>query len=234
MKFTYLILNLFTFLPIIVFSFDKQLGFYRFWKYTLPGILGVYALFVIWDYYFTAWGVWQFNPAYVLDFRILGLPIEEHFFFLFTPFACLFIYEALGVYVKPDFLSRLSKPIALILIILMGLVAVSFTDRMYTLVNFGFGATVLLAAFIWMKKETLSLFWLAFLVHLVPFYIVNGILTSWPVLIYNDIENLGIRIGNIPLEDHAYSLILFLTNLWAYNWFKDKTFANASQASSND
>jgi lycopene cyclase domain-containing protein len=46
---------------------------------------------------------------------------------------------------------------------------------------------------------------------------VNGVLTSKPVLIYNDLQNMGIRIGTIPLEDFFYN---FLYMLWSISIFE--------------
>ena len=220
MKFTYLFLNLFTLVPVLVFSFDRKLRFVEKWKSAIPGILGIGLFFTVWDYYFTYHKIWQFNPSYVLDFRLFLMPIEEYFFFLFTPFACLFIYESLNQYYKPNWLQHISKPLTLFILILSVGICLSNTDKTYTFINFLILSIVLSGAFLCMSPKILGQFWLAFSVHLIPFWIVNGVLTSCPVLIYDDNENLKLRLGTIPLEDHAYSLILFLSNLWAYEWFK--------------
>jgi lycopene cyclase domain-containing protein len=45
---------------------------------------------------------------------------------------------------------------------------------------------------------------------------VNGVLTSKPVLIYNDAQNLGIRIGTIPLEDFFYNMVYMLWMITVY------------------
>ncbi len=220
MKFTYLILNLFTLLPVMIFSFDRKLRFYKKWKYTFPGILIVGLLFTIWDYYFTLNKIWEFNSAYVLDFRLFLMPVEEYFFFLFTPFACLFIYECLNQYYRPEWMLQLAKPVTLFFLMLSIGIAINNIERTYTLINFSIASLTLGFSFLLLPNKILGQFWLAFLVHLIPFWIVNSVLTSCPVIIYDNNENLNIRIGSIPLEDHVYSLILFLSNLCAYEWFK--------------
>jgi lycopene cyclase domain-containing protein len=57
-------------------------------------------------------------------------------------------------------------------------------------------------------------FYFAFVVLLIPFFLINGILTgsfiAEPVVMYNNEENLGIRLGTIPLEDVVYGLLMLL------------------------
>jgi lycopene cyclase domain-containing protein len=59
---------------------------------------------------------------------------------------------------------------------------------------------------------------------LIPFFIVNGILTGsglkQPVVWYNNAENIGIRLFTIPVEDIAYGLELILANIFFFEIFK--------------
>jgi lycopene cyclase domain-containing protein len=69
--------------------------------------------------------------------------------------------------------------------------------------------------------------YLAFGMILIPFFIVNGILTGSfiddQVVWYNNDENLGIRIGTIPLEDTFYALLLFTMNVSLYEWLRARS-----------
>lgn len=65
-------------------------------------------------------------------------------------------------------------------------------------------------------------FYRAYAVSLFPFYIVNGILTSIPIVLYNNQQNLGFRVGTIPFEDHFYSMGLLLMNVYLYEFFQSK------------
>ena len=57
-------------------------------------------------------------------------------------------------------------------------------------------------------------FWFAYMVHLIPFLLVNGVLTGAvtpePVVFYNATEIIGLRIVTIPIEDTIYALTCLL------------------------
>lgn len=53
-------------------------------------------------------------------------------------------------------------------------------------------------------------FWMAYFIHLIPFFIVNGVLTAKPVVLYHAEEIIGPRIYTIPIEDSIYALTCLL------------------------
>ena len=73
-----------------------------------------------------------------------------------------------------------------------------------------------------LKADYLGKFYATFFICLLPFLIMNGYLTSLPIVIYNDEFNSGIRIGTIPLEDSFYCLLLLLMNITLYEFLKKK------------
>lgn len=221
MKATYLLLNLLTIVFPIALSFDKKVRFVQYWRFLFPAIALSGLVFLLWDIVFTKYGVWSFNSAYVLGIRFQDLPLEEMLFFLTVPFACVFIYECISYYFT-------EKPAALWVNITTGaLLAISllmlfvYPDRLYTLITFGL-CLMLCIAILLLKPVWVGRFYSAFLVSLGPFYLVNGVLTSLPVVLYNDAQNCGFRIGSIPFEDHFYSFDLLLLTLFFYERLKKR------------
>ena len=76
------------------------------------------------------------------------------------------------------------------------------------------------------KREILKTYFITFLIILIPFALVNGILTGSfidePVVIYNNAENLGIRTGTIPIEDSGFAFSMLLMSLILIDLFENK------------
>jgi lycopene cyclase domain-containing protein len=218
--YTYLLLNVFTIAGPLAYSFEKKIGYFRKWKYLFPAIAITGAFFLLWDVIFTHLGIWAFNPRFLTGYYLLNLPIEEWLFFVTVPFACVFIYESMNHFVRKDILGPYASSITVALVMLSLLIAILNIDKMYTTINFFLAALFLTAHYLLFGNRYLGRFYVAYLVHLIPFFVVNGILTSLPVVTYNDAENLGIRMGTIPIEDSIYSMSLLLLNITIYEYLK--------------
>ncbi|MCK9400482.1 MAG: lycopene cyclase domain-containing protein [Bacteroidales bacterium] len=219
-KFTYALLLAGSVAIPIALSFDRKVAFYRNWKVLFPATFITAIIFIIWDIYFTRHNVWWFNEDYVTSFFIAGLPVEEWLFFIIIPYCCIFIYEVSRAYIKRDW-KRFIIPLNIILFIFFLTVTVLNFNRTYTAVNFGI-ATLLIGLQFLLKthKTYLFHFYIAYALSIIPFLLVNGVLTSFPVVGYNDEENLAIRLYTIPVEDFAYLVNLLLMNLNLYEFFK--------------
>lgn len=217
--YTYLLINILTIVPPFLMSFDKKVAFYKNWKYLFPAIFFTAVVFIIWDIFKTALGVWDFNPKYLLGIYIVNLPIEEWMFFFTVPYAVMFIYECLIAYFK-DYFYRSAPFITAVVLVLLLVGSFVFYDRIYTIITFPFTLVFLLIHHVVLGRKVAGKFWFAYFVHLIPFLIVNGILTALPVVTYNDAENMGFRIYTIPVEDTIYSMLLLLMNVTIYERLK--------------
>lgn len=176
--------------------------------------------FLFWDIIFTMKGVWSFNPKYIIGLTFFRLPVEEMLFFLTVPFACIFIYACLNYYIKWQFDNRLTRIISNLLILLSVLVLIFHYNRIYTAITFGLMLAVVALLQYGFNVRWLNRYYMAYIVALIPFYMVNGILTSVPVVLYNNYQNMGMRIGTIPVEDHFYLMVLLLMNIGFFEYFK--------------
>jgi lycopene cyclase domain-containing protein len=216
-----------SFLGPFLLSFDKKVAFYKNWFPLFAGISLNGLIFILWDGWFARTGVWGFNNDYVWQTRINDLPIEEWLFFFVVPYASVFIYACLKVYIKIEPFAKHKHNITLFFLILTFVMALFNSDKTYTFYNCLIASVILLIHYLFIKSNWMGYFWLAYLVHLVPFFIINGILTGAatpePVVWYNNTENLGIRIYTIPIEDTIYALTGLLLPITVMEWIQTKT-----------
>ena len=224
----YLLLNLGSVSVPFLYSFHPRLKLHKRFLWIFISILLTMFIFIPWDVIFTMSGIWGFNDTYFLGCKFLSLPIEEWLFFICIPFACVFTHYALLLYFPNLKVNKTTaKKISIVLILLLFILAVVNYDKWYTVINFGLAIPLTLLVY---KYNTLLLqqFFLTFLVMLIPFFIVNGILTGSfiedQVVWYNNAENLGIRMATIPVEDSIYAYSMILCNLFLTELFVNKYY----------
>lgn len=211
-------------------SFDKKVAFYRWWFPLFVGIAVNGVIFILWDGWFARTSVWGFNPDYVWPTRINDLPIEEWLFFIIIPYASVFIYACLKTYLKKEPLSKNKHFITLFFLIATFFLALFNSTQAYTFYNCLIASLLLFIHYVYLKKEWMGYFWLAYFIHLIPFFIVNGMLTGMateePIVWYNNSENMGVRLFTIPIEDSIYALTCLLIPVTLIEWIRAKKQTN--------
>ena len=207
-------------------SFDKKVHFFKQWKYIFPAIVPVALIFIVWDDYFTVNKIWGFTPEYLQGIYFRSLPIEEVLFFFVIPYNCVFIYDVLQAYFPNVKLVKIAKVFAAYFV-LSGLVLTTwFLDNWYTAAACSISAILTIGLYFIYKVKWFESFAFAYLIALVPFLIVNGILTGMatenPVVWYSENHIMGLRIITIPFEDLYYNYALFLPIIALYEFFKRK------------
>lgn len=218
MNYTYLLIDILTIIFPVILSFDKKVNYFRHWKNVFVALVIVGIPFVIWDILFTKLEVWWFNPTYLVGFDIGNLPIEEVLFFVVVPFSCTFIYVCIKNYFPKIKLVGFNR---LFYALLVGYALV--------VLLFGWGgwysttvAIICLGLIFYLQKKGRKFYHLpiAFLVALIPFFIVNGVLTGTgldePIVFYENLENSNRRFFSIPIEDVLYAFILIAGNIFVF------------------
>tara|TARA_B100001250_G_scaffold74574_2_gene60948 strand:+ start:3270 stop:3959 length:690 start_codon:yes stop_codon:yes gene_type:complete len=221
---TYLQILTFSILIPLLVSFHDKIQFYKRWPAFFKANLLVAIPFLIWDELFTRDGVWGFSNEHIIGKYLFSLPLEEILFFIIIPYCCVFTYEVfLKLNLKPNRNIQLLTLGLGVIILSIGIICYT---RMYTTVTF-ISLGILLIILFTKMKEFVVTFYLTYLVITASFFIlVNGLLTGGnldiPPVWYNNSETLNFRIWTIPIEDFFYSMLLLLTNIWVYEFFKKK------------
>jgi lycopene cyclase domain-containing protein len=218
MRYVYLHLDLATLLGPLALSFDRRVAFHKLWRPLFTSMIFASGIYLIWDVLFTRWGVWSFNPDYLVGYSPFGLPVEEWLFFVVVPYATVFIYECYRCYPLPRMADMWVTGLTYLLVGFLLVMAFVHLDKRYTSwTSFAtIGALVLhVNLHGWRHLGNAYLGWV---ICLVPFLLVNGVLTALPVVSYNDAENLGLRLGTIPVEDVFYGFTLYLLTLTGLEW----------------
>jgi len=183
------------------------------------------SLYIVWDFYFTAKGVWWFNENYITGIKFFNLPIEEVLFFFVVPYCCVFIYECIKAYFPNVKNKHTAEVILMLLGLLLWLTGIIFYNKYYTGWTFIFTALFIAVIYFFrnfFKTFDAAYFLAAYCIMLIPFLVVNGFLTAIPVVLYNDTENLGLKIYTIPFEDIFYGMLLILMTIVIYENLEQK------------
>ncbi len=204
-------------------SFDKKVAFFKEWRFVFLASLIVAVPFLIWDELFTQWGVWGFNPNYLLKIYLGHLPLEEVLFFIVIPYNFIFIFTVIKAYFPNRNKRKVSAWFAYLFMATSGLWLLLYSDNYYTSLAcfLSLALTILLRNKTWYQD-----FMWAYLLCLIPFFIVNGILTGAttpePIVWYSEQHLIGWRMISIPFEDLYYNYALLLPLTWAYFSLKNR------------
>ena len=199
------------FFPFIL-SFNKLGHFYKRWKTVFIAIAVMSAFIISWDVLFTIWGVWGFNEDYLLGPSLLRLPLEEWLFFICIPYAFMFLYDQLVVLKVKNVLQPIEKYLDYFFLLASLVYLIAGFGNIYTTT---IASLVFIFTFIMMKLNPphRGIFYLSYIIILIPFTVVNGILTGFitpdPIVWYNNAENLSIRFLTIPVEDYLYYFLMY-------------------------
>ncbi len=222
----YLLIDVASISVPFIFSFHPKLQFYKQWRSFFLACLITLIPFLLWDMFFTEIGVWGFNPNYLSGFIIGNLPVEEVLFFICIPYACVFTYHCIDRLYKVKLSIKVTTISTYALIALLVAGVIFNLEKMYSASTFVSLSVFLSLLLLLRKADWLGKFYIVFSILLIPFLIVNGVLTGSflddPIVWYNNNENMNFRIFTIPLEDVFYAMLLIGPNIYLYDTFRKK------------
>jgi hypothetical protein len=222
MTYTYLILAIALLLVPFFFLIDGKTFKYAQLKQTIVPSILVTIVFSEVAVFFTMEKIWVFNPTYLLGYFYRTLPIEGYLFLFAFSFAGLGIYNYLNAKFPKNDLQKYS--LALSNLMLGVFIAILFFahNKWFPLITVVMVMVLLLAIEYINKLRFMYWFYRAFLVCLVPFYIVYAFIGNLPIITYSKAESIGVNLANIPFENHFYIMGMLLLGVYLVEYFKNR------------
>lgn len=222
MNYTYLLVNLGLLLfSGLVFS-NRQINFAGQSKFIILAVLINVFAFSVPTEFLTQLKVIVFNPPYLSGMTLWELPIEELLLSLLLPFSGIAIYLFLNMHYKDNSLEKYSLALSNMMLGVCIAMLYFGHQKLYTLFTFSILLVFLLYIEYVNKIRFMYKFYRAFLVSLLLFYTVYGILTSIPVIQYTTEETLNFNFSHIPFESHFYYMSMLLLSVYLYELFKSR------------
>lgn len=224
--YTYLLIDLSIILPPLLIGLLPRYAYLTQIRRLLKSIIPVSLSFIVWDMIATRLNHWQFSTQYTLPYRMFHLPLEEIAFFIVVPFACLFIAHSLFVMI-PQLHHSISQ--SFIKVLINRLPFIFGASALIGLImnrNQGYTAIVLslvVLTHLNFQKQLTKLFfsrlyWAYLGLSFLAFLIINGLLTSLPVVTYSEWAITNISLYTIPIEDFVYNYLLLTAYFFFYTY----------------
>lgn len=222
MNYTYLLINVVLLLIPLILLYILKLQQSRTLKFMFLAVFINVFVFSVPTEYLTQMKVIVFNPPYLTGFILWQLPIEELLFSLAMPFTGLAVY----IYLNTRFPDLKFEKYSLALSnILMGIcIAILYFGyhNLYTLFTFLILLVFMLYVEYVNKIRFMYRFYRAWLVSLIPFYLVAGMVNALPVIQYNEKETLIFTILQVPFESPFYYMGMLLLTVYLFELFKSR------------
>ena len=192
-------------------------------KYILPAVAFSAIIFLMINIRLAELRVFVYNPNYLSGVNWLQYPAEEWLLLpvlsLLSFSSYLFAKKRLTSFEKPN----LFVIISLVLLVVSGLITWFSRQKIYpfsmfTLLTIYLGYTVFRNRF----KHHLTSFYLAFLIMIIPFFVLRAVVFSSQVIIPDNNYLVGISLVNMPVEEFAFLFLLMLINITIYEYLRER------------
>jgi lycopene cyclase domain-containing protein len=204
------------------FIIKKTIVFFMELKYMLPAIIFSGAILILLNIRFLETGIINYNLNYLVGKNFFNLPIEEWLFLLIMSLFSFSVY--ILVTVKFDNFEKPALFMAISIILLLGFGLLAWFSRQKVVPFFIFFLLTIYFGYIIFRnrfKKHLAKFYISYLISVIPFFLIKGILNTLPIVFYDSEYTLGIRLFSVPVEEFGYLFLLVLINITIFEYLRD-------------
>lgn len=225
MKYTFLLLALGLLVLPLVFNFHKNIFKNGNFKAALGASLISAIIFSTLAVVLQLLGVLIYSTDRTIGVLFKDIPIEQYLLNFSFSLVGVSLYQYLNISFPKNDLQRYSLAISNLLLGLCIAFLFFGYSKWYTLLTF---STLLLVLFLIEyvgKLRFMYKAYRAFMVMLIPFYLVYGVLFWNGILKVSQNGLFGLYIAKIPLENHFIALSTLLVSVYMFEFFRSKQAA---------
>jgi len=222
MKFTFLFLALGLFIPSIIFHLDKKIFKYGNFKAALGASLISTIVFAAIIVVLRLLSVVAFDANNTIGVVFKDVPLEQYLLYFSFSFAAISVYIYFNIKFPNNDLQKYSLAVSNLLLGLCVAFLFFGYPKWYTLSTF---ATLLISLFLIEYVGRLRFMYRAyraFVLMLIPFYIVYGFLFWSETLLIAKNQVTGMSVARIPVENHFIALTVLLVSIYMFEFFKSR------------
>lgn len=172
--------------------------------------------------FLTGLKAWSFNSNYLIGASYRGLPLEEYLLIFTFSFAGLGVYNYLNAKFPKNDLQKYSLTLShLMMGICIAFLFFGYT-KWYTAITFAFLLLLLVGVEYINRIRFMYRFYRAFVLMLVPFYILYFILCNLPIIAYDTDQNVRFSLFKIPFENHFFMMASLLLGVYLLETLKSR------------
>lgn len=222
MKFTFLLLALGLLILPLIFHLDKKIFKEGNFKAVLGASLITAIVFSTIIVLLQIFGIVAFDVNNTVGLIFKDIPLEQYLLYFSFSFAAISVYLYINIKFPNNDLQKYSLALSNLLLGLCVAFLFFGYPKWYTLSTF---ATLLVLLFLIEYVGRLRFMYRAyraFVLMLIPFYVVYGILFWNGTLLVAKNQFTGMCVAKIPVENHFIALSMLLVSIYMFEFFKSK------------
>lgn len=222
MKFTFLLLTLGLLVLPLIFHFDKKIFKDGNFKAALGASLISAIIFSTISVVLQLLGIVTFDAGNTVGVVFKEIPLEQYLLNFSFSFTVISLFQYLNVRFPGNDLQKYSLALSNLLLGLCVAFLFFGYPKWYTLSTF-----ILLLVLLFLieyvgKLRFMYRAYRAFLVMLIPFYLVYGFIFWNELILVAKSQLTGMYVAKIPIENHFIALSTVLVSIYMFEFFKSK------------
>ncbi len=220
MAFTFLILSLLILVPGLTLHFAHGvLGKGNFKKIVWVS-LGHTIVFSSFTGLLKLMGILTYNYQFTSNIIFRTLPFEQYILHFGFSFCALAVYEFLNNRYPGNSLQKYSLALSNLLLGLCVAFLFFAFDKWYTVLAFSLLLIGLFSIEYIGKLRFMYKAYRLFMLMLIPFYVIYGVLLASKVIVFNPEELVGLYVLKVPVETTVVFLVSILMSIYMFEFFK--------------